>query len=67
MVDDKLHIISYAVEFQWLEHLWYHGNLFETWVVRTGSIMVRGQEANGNNLGTSFRSSIRQWYVECTH
>ena len=24
----------YTVELQWLEHLWDHGNLFETWVVR---------------------------------
>ena len=23
-----------TVEPQWLEHLWDHGNLFETWVVR---------------------------------
>ena len=23
-----------TVELQWLEHLWDHGNLFETWVVR---------------------------------
>ena len=22
------------VELQWLEHVWDHGNLFETWVVR---------------------------------
>ena len=24
----------YTVEPQWLEHLWDHGKLFETWVVR---------------------------------
>ena len=24
-----------TVELQWLEHLWDHGNSFETWVVRT--------------------------------
>ena len=23
-----------TVELQWLEHLWDHGNAFETWVVR---------------------------------
>ena len=23
----------YTVKPQWLEHLWDHGNLFETWVV----------------------------------
>ena len=27
-------VSSYTVEPQWLEHLWDHGNLFETWVVR---------------------------------
>ena len=26
--------ILITVELQWLEHLWDHGNLFETWVVR---------------------------------
>ena len=26
--------MPYTVEPQWLEHLWDHGNLFETWVVR---------------------------------
>ena len=25
---------SYAVEPQWLEHFWDHGNSYETWVVR---------------------------------
>ena len=25
---------SYTVEPQWLEHLWDHGNSFETWIVR---------------------------------
>ena len=25
---------TYTVEPQWLEHLWDHGNSFETWVVR---------------------------------
>ena len=25
---------EYTVEPQWLEHLWDHGNSFETWVVR---------------------------------
>ena len=29
--------------------------------------MVPGQEANGNNLEKSFRSSIKEWYVECTY
>ena len=29
----KLNIVQ-TVELQWLEHLWDHGNLFETWVVR---------------------------------
>ena len=26
-----------------------------------------GQEANGDNLGVSFRSSVKYWYVECTN
>ena len=26
-----------TVEHQWLEHLWDHGNLFETWVVHVTS------------------------------
>ena len=26
-----------------------------------------GEEANGNKLGLYFQSSIKQWYVECTH
>ena len=30
-------------------------------------IIAPGQEANDNNLGMSFRSSIRLWYVVCTH
>ena len=29
--------------------------------------MAPGQEANGDNLGQSFRSSTQEWYVECTH
>ena len=29
--------------------------------------MVPGQEANGDNLGKSFRLSIQYCYVECTH
>ena len=28
-----LHIKSYTVEPQWLEHLWDHGNLIETQIV----------------------------------
>ena len=28
------YVVAYTVETQWLEHLWDHGNLFETWVVR---------------------------------
>ena len=34
--DDKLFKQTklYTVEPQWLEHLWDHGNSFETWVVR---------------------------------
>ena len=53
----KLH----TVEPQWLEHLWDHGNLFETWVVRAndGLIMAPVQEANSNNLGKSFRFSTQ--------
>ena len=27
--------LCYTVKLQWLEHFWDHGNLFETWVVRT--------------------------------
>ena len=47
------------VEHQWHEHLWYHGNLFETWVVRaTEDLLAPGQEANGGNVGMSFRSSL---------
>ena len=26
--------IIFTVELQWLEHLWNHENMFETWVVR---------------------------------
>ena len=29
-------------------------------------IMMPGQEANDDNLETSFQSSIQKWYVECT-
>ena len=29
--------------------------------------MVPGQEANGDNLEKSFRSSTQIWYVESTH
>ena len=29
--------------------------------------MAPGQEANGDNLGKSFRSSTQKWLVECTH
>ena len=29
--------------------------------------MAPGQEANGDDLGKSFRSSIQLWYVKCTH
>ena len=39
-----------------------HG-LFEPLRVNHGA----GQEANGDNLEKSFRSSIPKWYVECTH
>ena len=31
-----------------------------------GLIMAPGQEAKGDNLGESFRSSKQKWYVECT-
>ena len=27
-------ICAFTVKLQWLEHLWHHGNLFKTWVVR---------------------------------
>ena len=27
-------VLQCTVEPQWLEHLWDHGNSFETWVVR---------------------------------
>ena len=27
-------LFSHTVELQWLEHLWNHGNMFETWVVQ---------------------------------
>ena len=30
----KKQTICGTVEPQWLEHLWGHGNSFETWVVR---------------------------------
>ena len=30
-------------------------------------IMTPGQEANGINLGISFRFSRKSWCVECTH
>ena len=45
-----------TVKPQWLKHLWDHGNLFETWVVRAteGLIMASGREAKGDNLGKSF-------------
>ena len=29
--------------------------------------VVPGQETNEDNLEMSFRSSIKQWYVKCTH
>ena len=29
--------------------------------------MAQGQEANGDKLGISFRSSIQLLYVECTY
>ena len=55
----------YTVELQWLEHLRDHGNLFETWVVRAIAALwpprtiAPGQEANGDNLGLSFPTSIK--------
>ena len=50
-----------TVDLQWLEHLWDHGNLLETWIVRAteGLIIAQGQKANENNLGMSFPSSIK--------
>ena len=39
---DRLLNINITVELQWLEHFWDHGNLFETWVVRTTERQVRG-------------------------
>ena len=33
----------------------------------SGLIIAPGQKANGNYIGMFFRSSILQWYVECTH
>ena len=36
--------LSNTVEFQWLEHLWNHENMFET-VVVVVFIMAPGQEA----------------------
>ena len=50
-----------SVELQWLEHRLDHGNL----VLDTGSwghcelIIAPGQEANGDNLGMSFRSYVK--------
>ena len=32
--DAQRRTAMYRVKPQWLEHLWVHGNLFETWVVR---------------------------------
>ena len=30
----QFYVILFTFEPQWLEHLWGHGKLFETWVVR---------------------------------
>ena len=30
----RCNVLLCTVEPQWLEHLWDHGNVFETWVVR---------------------------------
>ena len=40
VTSSDMHILSqsakhYTVELQWLEHLWDHGNLFETWLVQS--------------------------------
>ena len=48
---------QHTVEFQWLEHLWDDGNLFETWIVRW--IDHDASSANGVNLGKSLRSSAQ--------
>ena len=58
-----------AVKPQWLEHLWDHGNLFETWVDRAseGYSSASCQEANGNNLGKPFWSPIYNGMLLHTH
>ena len=33
-IDRLYNICIYIVKPQWLEHLWDHGNSFETWLVR---------------------------------
>ena len=41
----------HTVELRWLEHLWDHRILFETWVVRATDVKLWCQEeANGDNL-----------------
>ena len=38
--------IQHAVEPQWPEHLWDHGNLFEIWVVQATESYSRRQVRN---------------------
>ena len=48
-------------------------NIFGKFVLDMGSlshcglIIAQGQDANRDNLEMYFRSSIKQWYVECSH
>ena len=36
-------------------------------LITLGLIIAPGQEANGDNLGMSFRLFVIQWYVDRTH
>ena len=46
--------IYVTVELQWLEHLWYYENMFETGVVRANE--VNHSPRSGGNIGIFFSS-----------
>ena len=49
-------ILLYSVELQWLQHLWYHENMFETGIVRANEINHSARP--GGIIGIFFRFSL---------
>ena len=50
------HCQKYTVELQWLEHLWDHGNKFETGVVRFSEVYSSAR--SGGIIGMSYQFSL---------